>query len=50
MPKTIEWVKPCGLKVTTNTEEATIKAAVDLGWKQPSEDDDEKKPVAKPKK
>ena len=43
MPKTIEWVKPCGLKVTANTEKATIEAAVAHGWKQPEAIEEAKK-------
>lgn len=39
----IEWEKPCGCKVKTNTEEASIKAAVELKWKQV----DVEKPVKK---
>lgn len=34
LPTEITWVKPDGTKVITNTTEASIEAAVDLGWKQ----------------
>ena len=30
----IEWEKPCGLIVRTNTTEASIEAAINLKWKQ----------------
>lgn len=43
----IKWEKPCGCKVVTNVEEATIKAAVELGWEQVDEQVDEKTPVKK---
>jgi len=31
---TITWEKENGMVIKTNAEDATIKAAVELGWKQ----------------
>ncbi len=31
---TIEWEKPSGIKVVTNDEVETVKAAEALGWKR----------------
>ena len=33
----INWIKPNGSSITTNDTEASISAAIDLGWKQASE-------------
>jgi len=34
----ITWEKPSGKKVRTNTEDATIEHAVELGWKRIAEE------------
>ena len=39
----IEWIKPNGVKITTNGGEANIKAAESLGWVRA----DSKKPAPK---
>lgn len=47
----IKWKKKDGTIVKTNDEDASIRAAIDLGWEQVKEEDDKqtKKPKAKSK-
>ena len=46
----IKWQKPNGKKIVTNEENATISAAIDMGWELVKEEEKpKKKKASKPK-